>query len=87
MGVINCVVFYQYIGNGPVFNSLCSGSRLHADAVVSGINHIVDNEHLSATADVYGITVLCIPRTFYCDTVNDDIGAAGGDDVKLRGVE
>ena len=87
MGVVDGVVLDVDVLARAIFHALGSRSCFHADAVVSSVHYVIDDEHVLAAADVYGVAILCVPRTLHRDAVNDDVIAAGGYQVEFGGVE
>ena len=86
MGMIYGIVLDIDILARTGFYSCSSCATLHADSVIAGIHDVVYDEYILAARDVDGISVLCIPRTFHGNAVDDDILASGRDDVETRTV-
>src|SRR3712207_5615355 len=84
--MIYMIVFNKNILYRTVLYTFGSGTSFHADTVVSCINYIVDNQYILATAYINRISILSVPRTFYSDAVDDDIIAAGRNEMEFRRV-
>ena len=87
MGMVNSIVLDVDVLARASFHASFSCAALHADAVIASIHDIVDNEHVLATRDVDGIAILCIPRTFHGDAVDNHILASGRDEVEARAIQ
>lgn len=87
MSVVNGVVLDVDVLARASLDSCCSCTTLHADTVITGINDVVDDKHVLAAGDVDSVAILCIPRTFHGDAVDDNILASGRDEVETRTVE
>ena len=73
MGMVNGIVLDVDVLARTSRNTCCSSAAFHADAIVASIHDVVDNQYVLATRDVDSISILCIPRAFHSDAVNDDV--------------
>ena len=87
MSMVNGVVLDIDVLARTSLYSCSSCATLHADAVVAGINDIVDDKHVLAAGNVDSIAILCIPWAFYGDAIDDNILASGRDKVETGTVE
>ena len=87
MGMVYGVVLDIDVFTRTCCHTCCACATLHADTIITSINHIVYDEYILTAGDINRITVLGIPRTFYGDSVDSHILASGRDDVKLRTIQ
>ena len=77
------IVLNQDVLAGSGSHTRLARTGLHADTVITSINRVVDNQHVFATADVEGITILGIPRAADGHTIYHHLSAAGRYQMKL----
>ena len=83
MGMIDDVVLDKDVLARTIFDTRLACACFHAYSVVAGIYSVVYDEYVPATADVYGVAILCIPWAAHLDVVYDDVAATSWNDVEL----
>ena len=86
MGVVDGIVLDKDVLARAVFQGFLTDAALEADAVVAHVHGAAGDLDAPALHDVDSVAVLCIPGAPDRHPVNDDVRAALGHQVELRGV-